>query len=489
MFDKNFYPTPVSVIEQMVAGFDLNGKIILEPSAGSGNIVDFCINEGANVIACEKHDDLRKIVESKCNVIGSDFLKISSEQISHIHMIIMNPPFSNDERHILHAWSIAPEGCEIISLFNYESFNNSYSSDRREFKALIENYGEANNLGDVFSSAERKTGVNIGLVKLFKPVVSKEFNWDGFFFTPDEDSPNTSGIIQYNEIRAIVNSYVAAVNCFDEVEAVSDKMSSLLRGIGSGVGSVGFKTGYSQDDTIYTKSDFAKMLQIKCWKNIFDRMNIGKYVTKGVMEDINKFVKSRSNYPFTMRNVYRMLEIIVGTSGETMKRAIVEAVDRFTKYTHENRFGVEGWKTNEGYLLNMKFISGWICESNYSGSLRIKDWNGNFEYLNDLTKALCFLTGTNYDSIPKIALSSADKDESGKFIPEGYSGRVQNEGCFVANKWYQWGFFEFKVYKKGTGHFKFIDEDVWGLLNQTYAKAKGQVLPEFIKPVKTKKAA
>ena len=33
MFDKDFYPTPDSVIEQMLIGHDVAGKIILEPSA------------------------------------------------------------------------------------------------------------------------------------------------------------------------------------------------------------------------------------------------------------------------------------------------------------------------------------------------------------------------------------------------------------------------------------------------------------------------
>lgn len=319
------------------------------------------------------------------------------------------------------------------------------------------------------------------MVRLFKPVISKEFNWDGFFYTND-DMVSTNGLMPYNEIRAIVNSYVAAVNCFDEVQDVAEKMKSLINGIGFTYGGVCFKVGHSDNDTIYTKTDFARQFQIQCWKYIFDKMNIGKYVTKGVMEDINKFVQNRSNYPFTMKNVYRMLDIIIGTRANTMNRAIVEAVDKFTKYTHENRFGVEGWKTNEGYLLNMKFISGWISEPNYSSGIGIKHWNGNFEYLIDLTKALCFLTGKNYDEIPSIGLSSAKKLENGEYMKEeGYRDKFVNENHFDANTWYEWGFFKFKVFKKGTGHFTFKDENDWAKLNQAYAKAKGQVLPEFIK--------
>ncbi|MBK7885516.1 MAG: DUF4942 domain-containing protein [Chitinophagaceae bacterium] len=81
-------------------------------------------------------------------------------------------------------------------------------------------------------------------------------------------------------------------------------------------------------------------------------MNIQKWVTSGVMRDINEFINNRKNYPFSMKNVYRMFEVIVGTREHTMNRAIVEAIDNITKYTHENRYGLPGWKTNEGHLLN-----------------------------------------------------------------------------------------------------------------------------------------
>ena len=41
MFGKDFYPTPDNVIERMLANVDMYDKVILEPSAGKGNIVDF----------------------------------------------------------------------------------------------------------------------------------------------------------------------------------------------------------------------------------------------------------------------------------------------------------------------------------------------------------------------------------------------------------------------------------------------------------------
>lgn len=51
MFGVDFYPTPKALIEQMCSDLELEGKQVLEPSAGSGNIVDYCVGSGAIVSA------------------------------------------------------------------------------------------------------------------------------------------------------------------------------------------------------------------------------------------------------------------------------------------------------------------------------------------------------------------------------------------------------------------------------------------------------
>lgn len=475
MFDSEFYPTPIHVIEMM--GIDCYDKVVLEPQAGKGDIVDYCIGAGAfQVLACEKHHDLRKIVQSKCKVIADDFFTVTPEQISHVNIIVMNPPFSNAEKHVLHAYQIAPEGCEIIALCNSETLNNGYSRSRTELLALIQDYGEKIHLGDCFSKAERKTGVEISLVRIFKPKVTEDANFDDFYTLGDETN-EYDALVSYNEIRAVVNTYLAAVKCFEKVEAVSQELQSFTKvkfvGKQKDDGSyethelsfgdkISFNAGYN-DRGITTKADFAKAFQRKCWAFIFDRLDVGKYVTTGVMKDINTFIEGRKNYPFSVKNISKMLDIIVGTRDTTMNKAIVEAVDNFTRHTHENRYGVEGWKTNEGHLLNKKFIINYFSEITYGGALKVKSGGySNVDNLMDLFKALCYITGTDYSTIKQ----------------------PYQLGDLKANTWYDWGFFEFKVFMKGTGHLKFKDENVWARLNQAYAKIKGVQLPETIKTKK-----
>ena len=48
-------------------------------------------------------------------------------------------------------------------------------------------------------------------------------------------------------------------------------------------------------------------------------------------------------------------------------------------------------------------------------------------------------------------------------------------------EWNDWGFFEFKVFKKGTGHFRFKSQDDWAALNARVARIKGLTLPEKLR--------
>lgn len=487
MFDSEFFPTPHHVIDMM--GIDCYDKVVLEPQAGSGNIVEWLnLNGAREVLAVEQNEKLRSMLRG-CSVIEENSFNLKAEDISHVQLIVMNPPFSNAASHILHLWNIAPEGCELISLCNYETLNKQYYGRNRELANVVDSYGEGLNLGSVFAQAERTTNVEIGLVRLFKPVVSETADLDGFYLDMDEHAGG-GGIMRYDEIRAVVQNYVGAVRAFEKVAEAGKELNRYTQTkFGNREFSFGSEIAFqatSRGEGITNKHAFARAFQRKCWQFIFDIVGIEKYVTRGVMADINKFIDSRKNYPFTVKNVYRMLEIIVGTRGETMQRAIVEAVDNFTKHTHENRYGVEGWKTNEGHLLNQKFIIPYIADVRWSGNSRLSIRQGKYysKALEDLVKALCFVTGKRYEAIPDIRTASCVKGEDGMYSDRNGILRERPDyssngfDAFEPNKWYDWGFFQFKVFKKGTGHFKFKSLDDWGQLNRAYAKAKGQTLPE-----------
>ncbi len=205
MFSKDFYPSPLHVIEEMTADINLSGKVVLEPSAGKGDIVDYCQSNGASVIACEKHPELRAIVAAKCKIIADDFLTLTSDQISHIDAIIMNPPFSADEHHIMHAFEIAPAGCVIKALCNLKTVEpDTWNRHKNRLGTIIGQYGQYVNMGNCFDDAERKTGVEIALVTLgsITPVYTRRFQTTfGIVFTSDNEN---EVIAMYYLIKALL---------------------------------------------------------------------------------------------------------------------------------------------------------------------------------------------------------------------------------------------------------------------------------------------
>lgn len=459
IFNRDFYPTSSTVLDLMM--IDFKGRKMLEPQAGKGNIIDYAKNHGVKeVLCCEINKDLAELCKAKGRFLKHDFFELTKEEISHIDLIVMNPPFSAASKHLQHAWDIAPEGCEIVSLCN-SNMLSEFRYDKADLKKIIEEYGTTNDLGNCFNEdAERLTNVEISCIKLYKPIYNESADFEGFYLDEEPEYRNNDGIVKYNEVQALVNNYIGALKTFDEFSVINERMCRLCKPVGMGEG---FHYTIRYNNSTCNKETFAKELQRHSWKHIFSLMHLNKYLTSGVMSDVNRFVENQSKIPFTVKNVYRMFEIIVGTADHNFKRALVEAVDEFTRHTHENRYHIEGWKTNAGHMLNKKFIVPWFFQKkNYGPSKgRITQrYSDNSNKIEDLQKVLCNITGTNYDDCRST-----------------YELCRQFDGL-ETNRWYCNGFFEVKGFLKGTAHFKFQDEKIWELLNKRYAEIKGQVLPE-----------
>lgn len=484
MFNSDFWPTPMEVACQMLEAIDVKGKKILEPSAGSGNLVKALQAAGANVIACEIDTRLQKIVASMCPLIGDDFLKLSAIDISHIDAIVMNPPFSKGSTHIKHAWEIAPPGCQIVSLCNSATLENEYSWQRKELNKIIDDYGYAQSLGNCFSSAERATDVEVSMVFLKKPASNYEAEFQGFLME-EEPEEQAEGILPYNSIRDIVSRYINAIKLYDEQIQLGIKMNSLVAGIpisreGTRYDNDVYFLSFNEKEATEKRNRFKIALQKATWQSLFDKMDLNKYSTNGLKKDINKFVEQQKNIPFTMRNVYHMFAIVVGTASSRMDKALEEVFDKLTKYYADNRFLVEGWHTNSHYLVNRKFILPYVVGISYKGGPEINDYrsDSNAEALNDMCKALCFLTGKDYANYFTLSdlVRGYGKDERGERKPD-LSPRPK------WGEWFTWEpFFRVKCFKKGTIHAEFLSEDVWYLFNQNIARIKGYPLYEGKKP-------
>ena len=186
-----------------------------------------------------------------------------------------------------------------------------------------------------------------------------------------------------------------------------------------------------------------------------------KYATQKLREQINKFVEQQINVPFTMHNIYQVLTMIMQTTGQRMNKAIEEAFDTICSFSADNSTAGEKWKTNANYMVNKKFIVPYMTSYNsrYPTDYIQLSYSCYEQQIEDVVKALCYITGTDYEK--QMSLNSFIDDTR------------KNWG-----KWCKWGFFRIKAFKKGTMHFEFLDENIWMNFNKEVAKLRGWVLPK-----------
>lgn len=482
--NPDFYPTPAHVIDKMLTDDGPAGLTVLEPSAGSGNICEKLREYGAReILTCETDPNLQSVLRGKgFRLIASDFMQVRPEDVSHVDMIVMNPPFSDGARHIQHAYNIAPAGCVIIALCNSSNLTSSYYTQYEKLAELVKMHGYSEDLGEPFAEdAERRTRCRVSLVKLWKDGEGVH-EFDGYF-SAYEESDSTQGnqqegLIQYNFLRDIVNRYVEAVKLFDGVMEATEKINRAAtfvdyrvetdsngeqKAIKQTYGAlpIRFQAVVNRDrdqhvmESEINHQTYKRELQKYYWRIIFQKMNMEKYATRELREQINKFVEQRQNVPFTMTNIYKVLETVVKTNGQRMQRALCEAFDTICSLSAENSTAGETWKTNANYMVNRKFICDYITERDFRDKMGVNCW-GRSEKIDDVCKALCYMTGRNWEDI-------------GDLHSHIYKHRDEIEW----GKWFEWGFFRCKGFKKGTMHFEFLDEKIWERFNREVAKTKG----------------
>jgi phospholipid N-methyltransferase len=222
-----FYPTPPSLINKMVSDIDFNRiKTILEPSAGSGNIVEKVIEKMKHAhhsyysreekkydIDCIEIDqNLRYILQGKgLKVIHDDFL--TYDGFKKYDLVIMNPPFSNGDKHVLKALELIEQGGQLVAIINAETIKNPYSNIRKDLINKLNTYNASiEYLQEEFKEAERTTNVEIALIKVNienknrNSIILENLKQEEIY-KQSENQYNSNSLIDSDFIKGIVQQY------------------------------------------------------------------------------------------------------------------------------------------------------------------------------------------------------------------------------------------------------------------------------------------
>ena len=497
--NKDFFPTPKHLIDKMLFGLDLKMiNSILEPSAGKGNIVDALIEKEKiysttyskykfDIDCIESDQNLQHILKGKnYRVVHNDFL--TYDTMKEYDLIIMNPPFSNGCKHLLKALEMQRRnGGAVVCLLNAETLKNLCTNERMDLQRQLEEYNaKIEFIQDAFQDAERKTSVEIALIKVQLPEVHKEsFILDGLKkaqeqreFTEEEE--NTQ-LIDNNFFKSIVNQYQleveAGIKLIKEYYAMKpfilsefgkDEKTGETIQKGGCILSLNIGNNYDRYSNKLSVNEYIKAVRSKYWAAIFKNPKFVGQLTGNLQRDFYNKVEELSNYDFSLYNIYQLKIDMQQKVVKGIEDTIVELFDELSNKHHwydemsKNIHYYNGWKTNKSWIINKKVIiplNGYHDLSYSWGGFRPTDRNV-VSKLQDMEKCFNYLDGGLTEAV--------DLEKSLKFAEE--YGETKN---------IQLKYFTVTFYKKGTCHISFNNEELLKKFNIFGSQHKGWLPPSY----------
>ena len=481
-FNPDYYPTPDHLIEKMMKKVESRWgvKSILEPSAGSGNIVKYINNNYhiRNIHGIEKDPKLQTILRGRIRsenreehlhmeLVDSDFLKFEGSQ--HYDLIVANFPFSEGAAHLLKAIEIMFSG-QIVCLVNAETIRNPCTNERLMLRAkLKELNADIEFLKEEFVGAERKTSVEVAMVHInikrdvethlyagMKEVKASEFD-ESVDISQDiatrDNIANT--VLRYNIEKDAVIKHI--VDFYKNHNIVGSWLDLTMEGV--------------DDHDVKTLTDlmkgrvnaFIENIKKKYWQDITELPEVKRRLFSKRKEEFLYELEKYSKMEFTESNIRQLMINLIQDFPEMVGQAVEHQFDEFTKYAlMENKYcdGVGGnihyfnaWKTNSGYKVNKKVIMPFYnIDWDY---LTDKIDYRQEDFLNDMSLI------ADYFCVKDSSKNEQVRDVCNKALRSGKNRKIDTKHYLIS------------IFKKGTIHVEFKDEDLLRRFNIVGCKRKG----------------
>jgi predicted RNA methylase len=167
--DYGWFPTPQALAQRLVRELGpLEGRALLEPSAGEGSLAVAAREAGAQVTCIELHKGrAQSLAKLGFEVHQADFLTVEPRPFD---VVLMNPPFlnSHDIEHVCHAMKFLNPGGVLLSVM---SVGVEFRSTRKavEFRKTLAAGGNVMTKLPDNSFRDSGTSVSTVFVKYTKP--------------------------------------------------------------------------------------------------------------------------------------------------------------------------------------------------------------------------------------------------------------------------------------------------------------------------------
>lgn len=490
MFNNNsdFYPTPKRIIDKMLTGIDFKTiSSVLEPEAGKGDIVDEVVNKFKyctysynkndikyDIDTIENDQNLQYILQGKnYRIVHNDFLTYNSYK--KYDLIIMNPPFSSGEKHLLKALEMQEQtGGKIVCLLNAETLKNPYSNSRKDLINKLEKYNASiEYINNAFVDAERSTFVETALIKVD---IHKNENYSIIIdelkkeeLHKEETVNNENTLINADFIKGIVEQYNFEVKAGLKLITEWNSLKvNMFKGCELTIICNKDINDRYKDSSKDLHNSYIKDVRSKYWKALFESEKFMGLFTSNLKNEYLNKVKELCDYDFSLFNIYTIKLQLNKYMVKSMEETIMAL---FEEFSHKHYWDSEisgnihyynGWKTNKSWKINKKIIiplSG-FTDMQYSWG---KYDPTNYKVINKLTdieKVLNYLDGGLTEDIGILeTLKMAEHYQETKKI--------------------QLKYFTVTFYKKGTSHIEFTNEELLHKFNLFGAQRKGWLPPSY----------
>ena len=486
-----FYPTPAALIDKMLDGIDFKEiSTVLEPSAGKGDICDAVSrklryarnnytdrSKGCEYIDCiEIDDDLRGILKNKeYRVVHDDFMTYQSKK--KYDLIMLNPPFSEGDKHLMKAVELQEvHGGAVVCILNAETLRNPHTNLRKTLVRRLDELGaDIRYMSGEFESAERRTSVEIALIKVVIPEREHSLILDHLEKSKAPESQGftePSAVTQSDFIKAIIEKYNfeinAGVNLIKEYMRISPYIVKELSGdsrYNDAILELKIRSSDRYSNGRNLINDYVSKVRVKYWRALFESKEFVRSLTSNLQNELYSRVNELADYEFSYHNIMEMRIELNRKTVQSVEDTIIGLFDELShKHSYSDEFSknihyYNGWKQNKAHKINKKVIIPMYGALDYwSNTFTFK--HGAKQKLADIEKCLAFLDGGETPDISlDVMLDAAQRNQVTRDIELKY--------------------FKITFYKKGTCHLTFTNERLLEKFNIFGSQRKGWLPPYY----------
>ena len=401
-------------------------------------------------------------------VINADFL--SWMDFNSYDTIIMNPPFSNGDKHLLKAIRMLENGGQIACILNAETIRNPYSNLRQILMEKLREYNaDIEYVDNAFADAERKADVDVALIYINIP--RKKATEDfvkglikGDVYENCYEEINTQ-LYAGNVIDLMVSQFAKEARFGIKLINTYQELDPFLKTLNGTSGSLIELNVCSSETSGSAQNKFIRALREKYWSAAFQTNELAHLLTDKAREIYLGKIKMFRDYDFTVANIKALQIELNQHLNDNIQDAIVSLYDSFTyKHSMDNDKNVHmfsGWKTNDGFKINTKKVIMPLYLYSTYGSYGYWDMWKARDFCVELEKVMTYLDGgkTEGESANDIINSINKKEYNGEKV--------------------EFKYFDCEFKKKGTVHIFWKRDDLIKKLTIIGCKAHGSLPNDY----------